>query len=732
MDWITHDEDVWFEFRGNSPQQLTPGRYYKGTVDGFAEFGVFVDLAKGVTGLLHRSELDRRLESLDWESGDTVFVQVKNIRDNGNIDLGWSIRQSEREFRGSKIHDPNGDHDGEPVESSDDDDSGPVKMKPKGSTGSASGRGNGKSQSRSDESTDDESDAAQSDDNDAADAESTDADTAAGNDADDDDTDDARSETDEERAVPSDDGNADDVAETDADEDRFTLVTVDSLSDRVGDDVRLEGEVVSTRQTGGPTIFELRDETGVVDCAAFVEAGVRAYPEVDEGDAVRLDGEVEMRRDELQVETEDLAVLEDEEEEAVRQRLEDALAAKARPESVEPLADHAPVAAVTEQLTDAAEVINRAILESQPIVVRHPATADGYVAGAAVERAVLPRIREEHDRADAEYHYFTRRPLDDPVYGMDAATNDVTRMLQDEQRHDEKLPLVLLLGVGATAESLDGLGLLGVYGANRVVVDAADADEDVEDEADVVVSPGLVGADAGDLSTGALGANLAATLDADVREDIGHLPAVSYWENTPEAYVSLAEETGYDADRTRELREAIALEAYYQSYEDKRELITDLLFDDGVSSGAQRAADAVEGNLAGHIAEQFRIKLDTEVETAQANLEEREEGDVTVAVLDAEAYTHRFDFPPTSLLVDELHRRNREGDAYVTVATSTDELFVRGTGDVDIRAIADAAREAVPEGGVTAVAVRDNRIEFLSGARDAVVEAVIDAVVDQF
>jgi Archaea-specific RecJ-like exonuclease, contains DnaJ-type Zn finger domain len=75
MDWITHDEDVWFDFRGDSPQQLTAGRYYRGTVDGFADFGVFIDLASGVTGLLHRSELDRRLETLDWESDDTVFVQ---------------------------------------------------------------------------------------------------------------------------------------------------------------------------------------------------------------------------------------------------------------------------------------------------------------------------------------------------------------------------------------------------------------------------------------------------------------------------------------------------------------------------------------------------------------------------------------------------------------------------------------------------------------------------------
>ncbi|MFB6311055.1 MAG: S1 RNA-binding domain-containing protein, partial [Salinirussus sp.] len=107
-----HEEDVVFEFRGDRPSQLTPGRYYRGTVDGYADFGVFIDIGDSVTGLLHRSELDRRLESLDWEPGDVVFVQVQDVRDNGNVDLGWSIRQGESEFRGTLIDDPGAD---EPV-----------------------------------------------------------------------------------------------------------------------------------------------------------------------------------------------------------------------------------------------------------------------------------------------------------------------------------------------------------------------------------------------------------------------------------------------------------------------------------------------------------------------------------------------------------------------------------------------------------------------------------------
>ena len=727
MDWITHDEDVWFDFRGNSPKQLTPGRYYKGTVDGFADFGVFVDLARGVTGLLHRSELDRRLETLDWESGDTVFVQVKNVRNNGNIDLGWSIRQSESEFRGARVHDPDGDADGEPIENGDADRPRAVKKTPKGistassesdESGSADGAGASETSSSDASSADTEIDGSE-----PATGSASESDGAAVAATTQDPTVEPAANEEPEPAVDADTRSSSaDTAESDTEtssdepEPDPERVTVESLSDRVDETVRIEGEVVGARQTGGPTIFEVRDETAVVDCAAFVEAGVRAYPDVGEGDIVRLDGEVELRRGELQIETEELTALSGEDSEAVERRLAAALSEKARPESVEPLAAHPAVKAVTDQLADAAEAIRSAVLESRPIVVRHAATADGYVAGAAIERAVLPLIREEHARADAEYHFFTRRPLDDPVYGMDAATSDVTQMLRDSERHDEKLPLVVLVGVGGTTDSLDGLGLLGVYGASRIVIDADSVDTGVVDETSVLVSPSLTGVDRGDLSTGALGANLAGVVNTEIRTDLAHLPAVSYWTEAPTAYTELASEAGFDADRTRELREAIALEAYYQSYQDKRELIIDLLFED-------------DGGLAGHVSEQFRQKLDTEVETAAANLDVREVGGVSVGVLDADSYSHQYDFPPTALLADALHRR--ADDRTVTIVYATDELFVRAPASVDVRAAAAAAGDAVPEGGVTAVGIRQNRIEFLSGAREAVVDAVAEAVVAQ-
>ncbi|ELZ56716.1 MULTISPECIES: DHH family phosphoesterase [Halorubrum] len=703
----SHQEDVVFDFRGDSPNGLVPSRFYRGVVDGYAEFGVFVDLAPGVTGLLHRSELDQRLDSLDWEPGDEVFVQVKGVRDNGNVDLGWSIRQADREFRGVLVQAPSGER--LPDEDPDDEETeARTETEERADDAGDEDAGSDADEAAEADETDDGPEPTDGGDDAegvaSADGESVDAGTSEEN------ADDSADEGGEEAAAAADE-------ETDEDRERASITT---LGDAVGESVWIEGEVVGVRQTGGPTVFEVSDETGAVDVAAFVEPGVRAYPDVEVGDAVRVDGEVESHRGDIQVESDALVLLDGEAAEAVRRRIADALTDEARPEGLQPLAGDETVAELADGLLDAAEAVRRAVLESRPIVVRHPATADGYVAGAAVERAVLPLIRDEHAKSDAEYHYFTRRPLDEPVYGMDAATNDATRMLQDRDRHDEKLPLFLLVGAGSTTESVDGIDLLSVYGVDAVVVDAAVADPETREAVDTLVSPELadVGGDE-TLSTGTLVASLASAINDEVRADLEHLPAVSYWADAPDRYVNLARDAGCDAERVAELREAVALEAYYQSYQDKRELIADLLFSDG-------------GNLAAHVSEQFREKLETEVETADANVATEAVDGVEFALLDTDGYTHRYDFPPTPLLLDDLHRRRADGEPFATVGVGTDELYVRTTADVSVRDVAERAAELAPAADIATAGVREGKIEFLSGERDAVEDAVVAAVAEAF
>ncbi|PSQ20938.1 DNA-binding protein [Halobacteriales archaeon QS_9_67_17] len=688
----THQEDVVFDFRGDSPDQLTEDRFYRGVVDGYAEFGVFIDLAPGVTGLLHRSKIDQRLESLDWDAGESVCVQVTNVRDNGDIDLGWSIRQSDREFRGTLVDEPDGDRliDTDDTDDSDEDDGDNDGGASAGEEASATEQSDSEESAKTEAASTEES------------AESASTESAGGHSAD------AGGAVQVKATEASAASEGEDASES---EDLgYERAQVENLRDRVGDDVRLEGEVVSVRQTSGPTVFELGDESGVVDCAAFVEAGVRAYPEIETGDIVRLDGEARVRRDELQVETEAIVALDAEERETVEERMADALDAEASPDAYEPIADDESVAAVADDIESVASAIRRAVFESRPVVVRHAATTDGYVAGAAIERAVLPLVREEHTGGDAEYHYFDRRPLEEGSYGMTDATKDTTRMLDNRERHDEKIPLFVFAAAGSTTDSTDGLELLDIYDAEAAVVDGVDPADSVTELADAVAATP-------DRTAGTLAANVAAAVNADVREDLGHLPAVTYWEDAPETYTQLAADAGLDETATTQLREAIALEAFYQSYEDKRELIVDLLFDQEVS-------------LAEQVSEQFREKLDAELRTAEANISTRDVDGATASVLDMDAYTHRYDFPPKSLLLDELHRRHRE-DTPVVVGFGKDEVFVRTTSDVDLDAVAEDAADRAPTAGISAAGLRIGKLAFLSGRREEAVDAVLAATVDR-
>ncbi|WP_336037989.1 OB-fold nucleic acid binding domain-containing protein [Halobacterium yunchengense] len=695
----THEEDVAFEFRGRSPSQLTPGRYYRGTVDGFADFGVFVDIGDSVTGLLHRSEVPGRLESLGWDAGDEVYVQVTDVHDNDNVDLGWSIRQADRDFRGHLVDDPDAESNAELPEDDAEGEAG-------AEADSGAEAEAGDEQDDSEASTADggqpvgDADAGfefadeTGPDADAAEAPATE----------------SEAPEDRERSGPA----TEERAEPDDEAgDAPERVPVADLDDRVGDRVRVEGELASARQTSGPTVFELADETGTVDCAAFVEAGVRAYPDTEAGDVVRVVGEVERRRGELQVETEDLVELDGEDARAVRARMDEALDERAAPETTDLLADDPAVQAITDDLVAAATAIRRAVVEARPVIVRHTATAEGYVAGTAIERALLPLIRDEHAREDAEYHYVDRRPLDDAFYTIDDATGDVTDMLEAAERHGEKHPLFVLVGAGSTDESTDALELLDVYDADAVAVDGGYTHEAAA--ADVLVSPTKAGEDP--VNTGALGAQLAALVNTDVREDLYHLPAIAYWDELPDAYAELAARTDYSPETLADLRDAIALEAFYQSYEDKRELIADLLWGDA------------EDSLIEHVSDQFSERLETEIATAEPHLAVRGEDGVAFEVLDVDDYTHQYDFPPVDLLLDALYRRRDRAD--VLVGVSGDEIRVRSGDTVDVHAVGETVADELPDAGVVPRGARDGRIEFLSGEQDRVVDAVVEAIADQ-
>ena len=76
--------------------QLEVGKIVEGKVTGITNFGAFIELESGKTGLVHISEVSNKFvkEIKDYiKEGDIVKVKIVNIMDNGKIEL--SMKQAE-------------------------------------------------------------------------------------------------------------------------------------------------------------------------------------------------------------------------------------------------------------------------------------------------------------------------------------------------------------------------------------------------------------------------------------------------------------------------------------------------------------------------------------------------------------------------------------------------------------------------------------------------------------
>ena len=130
---------------------LEIGKIYEGDVDSLANFGAFVNLNASTRGLVHQKNITR-----SPEAGDQIFVVVKSIASNGNIDL---VPANLTEYQIIQV----------------------------------------------------------------------------------------------EKDIP--------------------RIQISALNENVGKLVHISGEVIQVKQTGGPTIFTIADETGTVPSAAFEKAG---------------------------------------------------------------------------------------------------------------------------------------------------------------------------------------------------------------------------------------------------------------------------------------------------------------------------------------------------------------------------------------------------------------------------------------------------------------------------
>ncbi|MCU4750418.1 OB-fold nucleic acid binding domain-containing protein [Halobacteria archaeon AArc-curdl1] len=509
----------------------------------------------------------------------------------------------------------------------------------------------------------------------------------------------------------------------------YPLTGTDRLQANVGEQIHLEGEIVQVKQTGGPTIFHIADEDGVVPCAAFEEAGVRAYPSLEVGDVVRVTGTPENREGSVQIEVDGLSTLEGDDARDARDRLDAALEERAQPHDIEPLIEWPAFEKLRDDLREVATLLRRTVLEGRPIRVRHHADGDGMCAAVPVQLALENFIAKVHEDTNAPEHLIKRLPAKAPFYEMEDATRDLNFALEDRSRHGQQLPLLLMLDNGSTAEDVPAYETLSHYDIPIVAIDHHHPDPDaVGDLLDAHVNPYLHDEDYR-ITTGMLCVELARMIDPDLTDDLRHIPAVAGVSDRSKAdamgqYVELAAENGYDETRLRDVSEALDYAAFWLRYNSGDHLIEDIL-------ELSDADETRHRDLVSLLAERSRRDVDRQLDDAMDHVEhERLESGAHLYRIDVEHYAHRFTYPAPGKTTGEIHDRKitETGDPVITIGYGPDFAVLRSDGvRLDIPRMVSELEEELPGAGVSGGGhLVVGSIKFLAGKREAVIDALVE------
>jgi archaea-specific RecJ-like exonuclease len=449
------------------------------------------------------------------------------------------------------------------------------------------------------------------------------------------------------------------------------------------DNLLISGIVDRIVQTGGPTIFFVSDGTGTLTSTAFLK-GQRAYPEINEGDAVKALVAIDEFQGEVEGKIKQISKLSLEEQEKFKREIEKIQEKRAKVQEVPFLIKSQILEKLRMKMIDAAYQIRLAIIQNRPIIIRHHNDTDGYCAGYALERAVLPLIEQEHDSNKAEWEFFVRAPSAAPFYEIDDSIRDTAMSLRNVAKFSNKLPLIIITDNGSTPEDLFGIQQGKAHGIQFVVVDHHFFEKDViSSQVLAHINPFLVGEDGSRFSAGMLCTELARLINPT--KGIEQIPALAGFAdkidlNNPEAmdkYLKIAEENGYSKELLSDISLVIDFVSAKMKFMEAREYMA------GIFGEPRERQEKLVGLMAPYIKE-----LNTKgLEIAKANAKTEKIGKTTLQSINIETTFPGFGFYPkpgkcVSMLHDDLQEAQGTTNL-VTIGYSSTSMTMRATDEAN-------------------------------------------------
>ena len=336
-----------------------------------------------------------------------------------------------------------------------------------------------------------------------------------------------------------------------------------------------------------------------------------------------------------------------------------------------------------------------------------------------MEKAIVPLIERINPSNDAQYYYFKRSPSKAPFYELEDVVKDLSFALEDQERHGQKLPLIVLLDNGSTEEDITALMQAKIYDIEVVVIDHHSPGElltvderdgeivgatvAVDEYVDTHVNPYLVGGDS-QLTAGALASEVAHIINPDVENLISHLPAVAALGDHAECgevyqYLELAGRKGFDKDHLAKIAECVDFEAYFLRFMNGRGIMDTILAVDNLDKH-EKMIEALYS--------EYQKRVDTQLRAALPNIKRTQlDNGIYFNIIDVEKYAHKFTFPAPGktcgFVHDKIVKELGEDKPIVTLGHGPDFGVFRATDAVNekfgfnVNDIVSAMTQKVPQ-----------------------------------
>ncbi|MFP4568069.1 MAG: DHH family phosphoesterase [Candidatus Woesearchaeota archaeon] len=429
------------------------------------------------------------------------------------------------------------------------------------------------------------------------------------------------------------------------------------------------------RAKPGPVIFLVTDGTGSVD-AVIKDSNFR------EDDVVFIKGPVSIRAGKMQIELETIM--------PSNQNFDDILNKKSEVERKEFSIQSDRFEKMQEKFYEIAKRIRYAILNNEPILIRHHNDSDGINSGLAIEQAC--KLFMNKSGINPDYNLY-RSPSKAPFYEVADVFKDIT-LAKRLTGYNQKKPLILVLDNGSTPEDVFAFKTLKSMGFEAIVIDHHNPVIIENGKTSVCpylshhLNPYIYGLDS-KTSAGMLCYEVARFIDKDFNNPL--MPAIAGISDRcdiPETDKYIA-----NTNKTREELAKIGVAIDYLAYQMK--------FDPGKGLFEEVYTNT---ELVKMINEKVREGAQTQLQSTLPYLRVQEINGITLSWIDLEKYTLRFTYPTPGKVIGMIHDEvslGRENAPVMSLGILSDMIIIRATKPIlPVQEIMQTLQKELPEANV--------------------------------